>query len=678
MRFQLALTLAFIGALIASCAEPVATPGVAETAAAGIQPTPTSVPDVAAAIAAGVQATVEARQSPSPTTVPTAFPTATPRPTPALRPTPSPMPTPDVTATIAAGIRATVEALPSPTPIATAAASPTPAPTPTAAPSPTLTPEPTPDTTATAVASAYYGQRVDVPPRVAPAEALAAAVVGVQQLRFANAGLHNWKPWREGGANRPWMPWVFMPAFLFDKDNELVQGFATGYSLSEDGKVYTLQINPDAVFQDGTKLTAEAVKLAWEYGMQPSQQVGWGGSTLDMKLVKGGEAAIAGFSSGARGLVALDDETLQINLTQATPTWPHRIAVWLQGVFRSDVASRTSDDFFLNPIGVGPYEAAIEPNSMVTMRPAQYWWEERPIIPTVEILHITESQTQLIMFENGDLDVIYAMPGRQPAVHDPSHPMNKYLVRMPYGGLFFVRLDTFTEPFTDINIRKALAHAVDFDAVVREAYGPGGVRARSLLQPEIPCWDPDYKGYEYDLEKAKAYLAQSIYKTGENVPVIQIVTRPGDTNVPALEAWQAAWKEHLNIDFILHESFPERVIEPGINMYRDSWGAYVPDPGSLLDLVAHTKTPGTRHQNDTLDNFIDYANALPLDDPNRCSTFQAVDRDFMESYYLLPIVGGNSQFLVQPWVQGFETSVSNDIGTLPFIKIGVKDRSAYP
>ena len=99
------------------------------------------------------------------------------------------------------------------------------------------------------------------------------------------------------------MTWVFMPAFLYDKKNELVQGFATAYTLSEDGKTLTLHINPDATWNDGSKLTAGEVKLAWEWGMRPDQVSGWGGTPRYVfKALEGGEAAAAGETEDVTGI----------------------------------------------------------------------------------------------------------------------------------------------------------------------------------------------------------------------------------------------------------------------------------------------------------------------------------------------------------------------------------------
>lgn len=522
------------------------------------------------------------------------------------------------------------------------------------------------------------GQRIEVPARVAPAAAVAATAVGDQHMNITLSSLSNWKPWREGGGNRPWIQWGgYMPPFVFDKNNQLVQGFATAFSVSEDGMVLTLHLNPDAVFQDGSPLTAASYKWALEFGARPEDQVGWGGSTLELKVVEGAEAASAGEKEDISGIVATDDHNLEFHLKQPTSFFPYSLSTWLQAIFKAEDAEKLGDDFFLNPIGAGPYTISVDAdNSIISMTATDNWWEAAPIVQSLTVNFVADTQTRLLMFENSDTDMIYGKPSDYPAVHQPSHGLNRYLKSIPYGGLnAFVRLNTARPPFEDINVRKALAHAIDHDAVVQAVYGSSNLRGHSVLQPELNCYDPSYVGFDYDVEKAKQALAASSYKTGSAVPLLQIQSRPDSTQWNlTLQAWQQAWKDVLGIDFKIHLIEQGQEVPPDINMIRDSAGAHVIDSGFLMTFIIPSSAPGALWSNESLDAKLEAANAMPLTDPQRCELLQEVDSEFMDNYYIFPIAKVDSWFLVQPWVQGFETSAGNDISTLPFVKIGSRTR----
>ena len=568
---------------------------------------------------------------------------------------------------------------------------PTAAPTaPAARAAPAAPAVPTPDAAARAKAVAeaeltelvvVAGQRVEIPKRVAPAAALAGTAVGEQTISTANAGLGNIKPYAEGGRNRTWMTWVFMPAFLYDNKNELVQGFATAYTLSEDGKTLTLHINPDATWNDGSKLTADEVKLAWEWGMRPDQVSGWGGTPRYVfKALEGGEAAAAGETEDVTGITALDAETIQVQYIERVAVAPFQFSNFLTGVFKPEGAEELGEEYWLAPVGLGPYSHTAAPQENITMVATPNYWEEQPIVTSHLALHIAEPSTQLLMFENGDLDTIYARPGLQPTVHDPSHPMNPYVRDMPYSGLsMFVRYNTAREPFQDINVRKALAHAINMDKIVPAVFGAAGHRGGGgILQEDLRCYDPNFKPWSYDPEAAKMYLSQSEYKTGDKVPTIKIQSRPGSTQFNlVMQAWQEAWKDNLGVEFKITLVETGGEIPPDMNMRIASSGAGIPDPVDFMSRVVHTRGTGQMHINDELDALMETAEAMNLDDPGRCDIAQKIDREFMEQYYIVPIIRVDYMFLAQPWVLGWETSVNNDIATLPFVKIGVKDRSRY-
>ena len=519
------------------------------------------------------------------------------------------------------------------------------------------------------------GTRVEVPRRRQPLEAQVATAVGEQHMVYTAMDMDNQKPWREGGENRSWIPFTFMPAFLFDRNNDLVQGYATAYSLSDDGKTYTIHINPSAVYTDGTPITAASVKWSYEFAVRPEDQVGWGGSTRDVKYIEGAEAAIAGETEEISGLVALDDHTLEMNLIGVNPIFPLRLATWMQGTFKAEAAEQ-DDAFFKNPIGAGPYTyVADDTAGTVVMTASEHWWEAPPVIQKVTGTEVKDNQTQLIMFENGDTDIIYARPGLQPTVHDPDHPLHQLLIDIPYAGLGRgYRFNTAREPFQDVNIRKALAHALDMSAIVGAVYGSRDFRSESILNENMRCWDPNnFKGYEYDPDMAKQYLAQSEYKVGSAVPLIHNWTRPNSTvkNL-GLQAIQSAWKDILDIELKITEVDRGGETPPDVNLMSNSSGSYIPDPGVYLNGIVPTTASSAMHINDELDAKMELANGMALDDPGRCAALQEIDRDFMEGYYMIPVTTVRYHYLVQPWIHGFESSVNNDLASLPFMKIGKK------
>src|SRR5699024_6047608 len=64
-----------------------------------------------------------------------------------------------------------------------------------------------------------------------------------------------------------------------------------------------------------------------------------------------------------------------------------------------------------------------------------------------------------------------------------------------------------TAPFDDVNVRKALAHAVPYEQIIENVYGGDARPTRSLVPLDMPGYDERGYPYEYDLEAARASLA---------------------------------------------------------------------------------------------------------------------------------------------------------------------------
>ena len=77
-----------------------------------------------------------------------------------------------------------------------------------------------------------------------------------QTLRYVTRGFSRLDPANESGFGRPFISHMWMPLFLRDDKHNLQPWLATGYEVNADGTVYTVKINPKAVWSDGSPVTA--------------------------------------------------------------------------------------------------------------------------------------------------------------------------------------------------------------------------------------------------------------------------------------------------------------------------------------------------------------------------------------------------------------------------------------
>lgn len=487
-----------------------------------------------------------------------------------------------------------------------------------------------------------------------------------QILKPLRYGCCNTMPYREGGWGRMFMQWTAMQPMKFNKMNGLEPHLALSYELSSDGLTYTLSLDPDAIFQDGTPVTAADVKKAWEFGSMPEQQVSWGGLVNNLKDVQGIEVVKTGEGTTASGLVAVDDHTLQIVLNKPDPVYPKKLAQWLMGVWKAAQAEQ-DPDWVEHPIGVGPFKVTADLDAKyIELQRTDNWWKDAPTIIKVELPAVPDKQTQMVMFENAEVDVIFSSPGFQAEPHDPAHKFHNLLYRIPYGGIYYYALDHSKPPLDDAYVRAAIAHGYDQNLVVKSVFGFGGIPAYGLVTPETACYMDESMnpGYEYDPAKARDLLSKSKYGSGTIPPMLISLPAGYDDNwVRYTEAMQAQLKENLGIDLKI-QVYERGQTPPDSNFSRRSMGITTADPAYPIWLQGHSASPTNQSRSKfvdpELDKLIEIGESLGLNDPARCEAWQAAEKRFLEGYHLLPTIQVNYPYLAAPWVNNFDMSVNND------------------
>ena len=471
-------------------------------------------------------------------------------------------------------------------------------------------------------------------------------------------------PWRDGGSNRSFSMAVFGTLFQLSPQNDVVPWIASGWTVNDDLDVFTVTLRDDAVYQDGTPITAADVKAYWEHGAKPENIVAWGGASLTIGEIKGWDELKAGDVTESEGLVALDDQTLEITLSLPFPTWPFAMSAWHTGISKLDQV-RSDENWWQYPVGAGPFSLTIDPDSGLTVvSSGARWWGEEPILEKMVLESIPDRQVQIIMFENRELDMMTLDGPTYAAALNPSHPFNPLLKTTPYGGLWYFIAHVARPPLEDLFVRKALASAVDMRTILTAVHGPTAQMATGLISPTINCHDPDYPGQVYDPDLARQFLSESSYGSAANLPVMMTdLANPQIVNIGV--ATKEYWKDNLGaeLDIVRRESGMGR--RPESQWGRHSAGAWIPDPIQIVstmtvkDIGELDDVPGIY---DVMDALEAYARSLPLDHPDRCAAFQAVSREYTEQVYMIPlqaILGVN--WIVQPWVKGFESTFNLEV-----------------
>jgi oligopeptide transport system substrate-binding protein len=469
------------------------------------------------------------------------------------------------------------------------------------------------------------------------------------------------------------MRWNHMPLMHLNSSDEFRQGLALSYDVSEDGRTYTMYLDPDAIWHDGTPVTADQLKASWEFGSWPENQPSWGGLINYIQGIEGMRAVGDGDVKEATGLVALDDHTLEITLASADYIWPINMTMMMLGFVKVSEAD-TDPDWWKHPTGIGPFTASFNPDTGEPgMVATDNYWREPAALDRVELPVVPDVQTRYIMYENGEID----MSDVPSEAFYPEHRFNNEIRATRGGGLYYMALKTERQPFDDINVRKAIAHGVDMKTIIESVFEPTGVWATGIISPSLPCFEEAANpGYVYDPELARASLAQSTYGSGANLPPMTVAVKSTQF-IQVAELMQEQLRDNLGLELNIMRTERGQEIPDTVNMRRRSKGQKQPDVDEVVSFMTYSKNFSAKESgfvDPVIDAFIEAGKGSALDDPARCTNFVNAEQKFLDGYYAIPLgaVVSGGQWLMQPWVLGFDFYFYGDWINLPFMKIATR------
>ncbi|MSP13504.1 MAG: hypothetical protein EXR62_11180 [Chloroflexi bacterium] len=468
---------------------------------------------------------------------------------------------------------------------------------------------------------------------------------------------------------------MFLPLFLLDSGGKLIPGLATKFEANADNTVFKVFIDPKATWSDGKTITAKDIVDWYNWVYHPSH-VSLAATTYGS--VKGMTDYLDKKADKIEGFKVLDDKTLEITLAAPQGWFPFQMAyVWAAPARVEQFAAATTKEEITavwlktkakDLIVSGPFKPTYlepEPAAIYTWVQNPKWWgDKKPIIQSIEGTTIRDFQTMLLLFENGEVDAALQLSGPPAVLLQKSKPdVFKQSPAFAYFAQFF---NTTKAPTDDINLRKALLFAIDWQKVADVSWEGQMIATNggSLLPPTMPCYDASYAPYKLDVAKAKDFLSKSKFPTGDKVPKIRVLTAGSDPpRIRAAQIIQEMWRTNLGIENVEIKN-AETEFQDGqglVNVRVASGGASLPIPALILNGAAGSKGSAnqfTQYSNPDMDKQISAVLSMDTKDPKYCGEFQKVMTQIQDQALIMPTAYIRSYYQVQPWLKGFDRSPS--------------------
>lgn len=483
---------------------------------------------------------------------------------------------------------------------------------------------------------------------------------------------------------------------LSQADLSIIPCLAEKWERNADATQWTFHIRKGVKFHDdpcfsdgsGREVTANDFKYSFEMlctSSPENQQFGntfkdrvagadeYYQSTIDKKALPG----------GVSGVKVIDDYTLQITLLNSFAGFLNILSTPGCWVFPKEAVEKYGVDMRAKCVGTGPFQVKSikEGDAVILERNPNYWnvdefGNQLPYLDAVKYSFIKEKKSELLDFKRGNLDMVFRLPIEMiPDIlgeldHAKEGNASFEMQVVPAMNTFYYGFQHQSEIFSKKEVRLAFNYAIDREKIVNYTLqGEGVPGIYGIVPPAFAGYDSKaLKGYVFDADKARKYLAQGGYPDGKGFPklTLQINSGGGDRNIQTAEVIQKMLKENLNIDVEINVMpFAEHLesLETGKALFwRTAWIADYPDPETFLTLLYSKHIPAKLTDKSYL-NSVRYKSAKfdslfvaalrEIDDKKRMDLYRQADQVAIDDGAIMPIFYDEDYRLIQINVKNF-------------------------
>ncbi|MDF2680855.1 MAG: peptide transporter substrate-binding protein [Brevibacillus sp.] len=465
-----------------------------------------------------------------------------------------------------------------------------------------------------------------------------------------------------------------------DKDHKPQPAMAEKWTVSEDGKIYTFTLR-DSKWSNGDPVTAQDFEFAFKRILDPNNAFP---SAFLAYYIDGGEAFNKG-EGNADGVKvkAVDDKTFEVHLKAPAAYFLHIITqptffpVNKKVVEGNPKWAENASSLVTN----GPFkmEDWVHDQSVKVVKNDGYWDKDSVKFAGIDWVMVNDENTQYQMYKTGQLDMVQTVP----------IDMKKDLIDSgeakvePEASIYYYRMNTTMPPFTNANVRKAFALAIDrktlIDNVV-QGKQPAALAHVPLGFPEPEGGDFREKGGDFfkdnDIEQAKALLKKGMEEEGwTTLPPVTMTFNTSDTHKAIAQVLQEMYKKSLGVDVKLENKewnvFLADQRARKLQFSRSTIPADYGDPVNYLELFV-TDHPGNRinYSNKDYDAIVEKIRNT-ANETERFKLMHDAEKIFMDDMPLVPIYFGTKVYMDQSTIKGI---IRHPVGTLDYkwVEIGKK------
>jgi peptide/nickel transport system substrate-binding protein len=478
---------------------------------------------------------------------------------------------------------------------------------------------------------------------------------------------------------------------------EVAPNLATDWETSGDGREWTFNLQDGVTFHDGEPFNAEAVCFNFDRWYNFTGSFQNPAATYYWQTVFGGFAETdpdsgAPEDSNFKSCTVDDENTVTIALNEPSSSFLAAMAltnftfaspaaleefdadegrVNAEGIFRATGTYGTE-----HPTGTGPFmfEEWVRNDHLTMTRNPDYWGEQEGNVETLIFRPIPDNAARLQALQTGEIQGYDLVEPQDFETITGDESLE--LLERPAFNVGYVGMNQAQKPLDDIEVRKAVAHAINRQEVVDAFYAGQGVVAKEFMPPEVFGYADDVTEYPYDPDLAKKTLTDA----GYDLPVDISFSYPTDVSRPYMpvpqdnfEAMVADLEECCfkvkKESAIWSPDYLDNVDNGRYGLYLLGWTGDFGDPDNFVGTFFQTEQPAWGFDNPEIFDCLDEAE-IETDPDARTTKYEECNRLIMDFLPGLPYVHTKPALAFNATVTGY---IPSPVSLEPFSIVTVNE-----
>lgn len=368
-------------------------------------------------------------------------------------------------------------------------------------------------------------------------------------------------------------------------------GLAQSLQFSDDRLTATFALREDAQFADGSPVTIDDV--LW---------------TFERSIVGPGyiKALLPFIGIESMDQITADTATNSIIFrpSVASPLFERFIALQAFGIMEKSLGegNAVADDewafkyFRDNAGGAGPYAVgSYDRDTQIVLEPNEGYYDAAKVANSgVTVRNVPDPDQRALLLRSGELDVVQGIPPQQLA--DLESDPDLVVYRQPSISTNFLGMNSATEPFANINVRRAVAAAIPYQVLIDQVmYGYASPAGNLVVANMDTHADIVFKT---DLEAAAALLEGVELPSSIPLSIKQSSARDQRSAVFIQDSLREVGI-NIEIQVLPDAQFVENLNAKSLTMFIHEWLSWGGDPYYQMKFLAGTGV---------FTNFVSYSN----------------------------------------------------------------------